>query len=147
MFHVAFIYIHYKIKMDFDEFCLTYESHYRRVLLGGIAASTARAIIETPLELAKVISIFITIWLNFCLQVIMYVFDESFDFWRINILDFRESAEDTTTRDEVLHACGITAFLWILTPSARSNQCKYDINWLARYHYRNCPNVCTLYLS
>ena len=50
-------------------FCLNasaFDSLFSRVLLGGLAASTARAIIETPLELAKVMWYFmlsgIMIW-------------------------------------------------------------------------------------
>ena len=49
----------------------TFDSHFSRVILGGLAASTARAIIETPLELAKVIWLFGLYNLKFVMRIIL----------------------------------------------------------------------------
>ena len=49
----------------------TFDSRFSRVILGGLAASTARAIIETPLELAKVIWLSGLYDLKFVMRIIL----------------------------------------------------------------------------
>ena len=56
MFHIfCFLVLFFLIVLLLETGVLCYFALvFRRVVIGGIAASTARAIIETPLELAKV---------------------------------------------------------------------------------------------